>query len=245
MNLSEYEDSLIKTIKKYSFLKINGDIDGNVNSKINDGEKVFFLRHDIDFSPENALRIAEIENKYGVQSTYTILLTGEFYNPFEKVNRFYWEKIIELGHEVGLHFDPSVYVIDSEPELDEAVEQEKLILEKLLKFRVGMFSFHNTTPFSMMCKKKSYGGFINSYSNFFQKQVEYTSDSNGYWRFRSWDQLLNEEHDIIQVLTHPVWWKPSNILPLPFEEPLFQIVLKGLREKFNCIRHIFLIKMIV
>ena len=68
----------------------------------------------------------------------------------------------------------------------------------------------------MSCKAEKYGDCINVYSNFFKDKVEYTSDSNGYWRFRSWEELLNEKHQFIQILTHPIWWKYKNNLP-PFE----------------------------
>ena len=42
------------------------------------------LRHDIDFSPKNAVRMAELEHEYGARSTYTVLLSGHYYNAFEK-----------------------------------------------------------------------------------------------------------------------------------------------------------------
>ena len=64
-------------------------------------------------------------------------------------------------------------------------------------------------------------------SNFFHNNVEYTSDSNGYWRFRSWDELLLEKHKVIQVLTHPIWWFPKN------EFPPFETVVKNLIERFD------------
>ena len=125
-------------------------------------------------------------------------------------------EIKNYGHEIGLHFDPTVYNINTELDLDEFIKKETRIVEDLIERKIAMFSFHNTTDFSMSCRSNEYGGLINAYSDFFQNDVQYTSDSNGYWRFRTWEELLSENHKIIQILTHPIWWKENNSLP-PFE----------------------------
>ena len=123
---------------------------------------------------------------------------------------------MSLGHEIGLHFDPTLHNITNEADLDASIEKERKALEDIIENKIEMFSFHNTTPFSLSCKKDTYGGCKNVYSDFFVNNVEYTSDSNGYWRFRSWEQLLKEGHSVIQILTHPIWWKNDNQLP-PYE----------------------------
>ena len=46
---------------------------------------------EIRLSPKNAVRMARLEQKHGVQSTYTILLSGQFYNPFEEFSKFIWK----------------------------------------------------------------------------------------------------------------------------------------------------------
>ena len=94
-----------------------------------------------------------------------------------------------------------------------------------------MFSFHNTTDFSINCRKREYGGLLNAYSNFFHNDVQYTSDSNGYWRFRSWEELILQNHKLIQILTHPIWWAPRNEFP-PFEN-----VIKILVDRFDSTLH--------
>lgn len=214
MNLAEYEELLEKTAFKYDFETINLELDPI--EIYNRPQSICFLRHDVDYSLQNAVKMAELEKNYGVRSTYTVLLSCQNYNPFEKNSRESLKKILSYGHEVGLHFDPTVYNITNENELDRFIKAETSALEDLLEARVSMFSFHNTTDFSMSCRAEKYGGLINAYSDFFHDQVEYTSDSNGYWRFRSWRQLLLEGHKVIQILTHPIWWQPKNDYP-PFE----------------------------
>lgn len=226
MNLSEYEELIIETSQSYCFSKINNRLQTQIGES--QMRKTCFLRHDIDFSPNNALVMAEIESKHGVESTYTVLLSGEYYSPFEKETRIRLREIKSIGHEVGLHFDPAVYDISSEDQLDHYISREKNILEDLLEEKVEMFSFHNTTAFSMSCRAKMYGAIQNAYSNFFHNEVEYTSDSNGYWRHRTWQDLLKEGHQLIQILTHPIWWKTENKLP-----PLETVVQNSLERFCN------------
>ena len=67
------------------------------------------LRHDIDFSLKYALKVAEIEAARGFSAYYFILLTTNFYNAFSSQGRKILLRIKELGHELGVHFDPTVY----------------------------------------------------------------------------------------------------------------------------------------
>ncbi|MBU5636083.1 hypothetical protein KOM00_04995 [Geomonas sp. Red69] len=174
-------------------------------------ERFAIIRHDIDISPKAALDLARIEAENNIRATYTILLTGEFYSPFEQGTRKVLQEIAGLGHDVGLHFDAAWHKISSEAELEGAIRFELEILNRLLGFEktsgdVKMFSFHNTTPFTMACRQTSYAGLRNAYAGILQSQVSYTSDSNGYWIHRSWEELLSEAPLRIQVLTHPEWW---------------------------------------
>ena len=221
MNLEMYEDLLKDTASQYAFQLINNELD---TEKLTRQESpVCFLRHDIDFSPENAARIAQLERQHGIKSTYTVLLSGPYYNPFEKAVRDLLGEIKDCGHEVGLHFDPLVHNITDEASLGKAIKTEASALADIVKAPISMFSFHYTTNFSMSCKAHEYGGLVNAYSEFFHNDVEYISDSNGYWRFRGWKDFLLEQHKIIQVLTHPIWWQPKNKFP-PLETVIKNVV---------------------
>lgn len=175
------------------------------------------LRHDIDMSPLQALELAKIESASGVRATYTVLLTGEFYSPFEQTTRQTLRAIAALGHDIGLHFDAAWHGIKGEKQLHAAIKWEVGILNELLdlpdKRGVKMFSFHNTTPFTMACRASHYAGLRNAYAGVLQDEVQYTSDSNGYWIHRSWDQLMRESPLKIQVLTHPEWWHQRELEP--------------------------------
>ena len=68
-------------------------------------DRCVILRHDIDNSLSKAIKIAEIERNREVTSTYFLMITNEFYNVFSLNGSEQVEKIQDLGHEVGLHFD--------------------------------------------------------------------------------------------------------------------------------------------
>lgn len=208
LTMQVYEDLLSLTNDRYRCIGYN-DIFGLGE------EKVAVIRHDIDISPTKALEIAKIEENCGVKTTYTVLLTGEFYSPLEKQNISIIKEIKELGHCIGLHFDARWHNIRREDQLEEKLYREKCLLEELVLNgeSIEMFSFHNTTSFTMSCKKDEYCGMVNSYSERLQQDFEYTSDSNGYWIYRSWEELIQTDYSHIHLLTHPEWWDESSRYP--------------------------------
>ncbi|WP_108468426.1 polysaccharide deacetylase family protein [Polynucleobacter difficilis] len=209
--LTEYEKYLKATKAKYPC----------VGFEVLDYEilpdRFAIIRHDVDMSPYCAIEIARIEARHGVRATYTIILNEKFYNPFEISVRKLIAEISELGHDIGLHFDPEWHDIRSEVQLSDAIRWEADLLNKILLKEnvkpVKTFSFHNTTPFSMKCQKRFYASLRNAYAGDLQKHVQYISDSNGFWRHRSWDALLMEDHPRIQILTHPEWWMSKELEP--------------------------------
>lgn len=62
-------------------------------------EKVVIMRHDVDLVPQNALRLALIENEYGIKSSYYFRACPGSWN--EDIIR----EIADMGHEVGYHYE--------------------------------------------------------------------------------------------------------------------------------------------
>ncbi len=168
-------------------------------------------RHDVDFSPENALKMAVIEQEEGVTATYFILLHSMFYNAFSMDIVQIIQEIIQRGHSIGLHFDPTVFQISDEETLSHYLTVEKNWLETMFNVPISAFSFHMTNAFTNSCRNFTYAGLINTYATEFQQpNVGYCSDSNGYWRFDRLQEVLQKaEHSRLQVLTHPVWWSET------------------------------------
>lgn len=213
--LEEYKKLLDLAAKSYSF-KSFPDFDSN--------KRDILWRHDIDMSPALALEMAKIEAQKGVKATYFILLHSDFYNLLDLLNFKIIKQIIELGHDIGLHFDPFFYSINSENELDEKIIFEKEILEKVFNIKINVFSFHNNTPFTLSCENDKYGGLINTYSKKL-KAISYCSDSNGYWRYRRLRDVLEKSEDFnLHVLTHEIWWRTEVMSPK-------QKILKCIKEQ--------------
>lgn len=66
----------------------------------NDPPEHFIInRHDVDRKPKNALKMAMLENDYGISSTYYFRTIKETFRP--EIIR----KIASLGHEIGYHYE--------------------------------------------------------------------------------------------------------------------------------------------
>src|SRR5690606_30452877 len=78
-----------------------------------------------------------------------------------------------------------------------------------------VFSFHNPDIGGWhQYNAEILGDMINTYSSFFKQNYSYCSDSNGYWRFRRLEDVLQVASDEkLQALTHREWWVPTPMSP--------------------------------
>jgi hypothetical protein len=186
------------------------------------GTRFVLWRHDLDYSINRALRLAQIEAEESVAATYFVNPHSDFYNPFELRQAQCLKHILSLGHSIGLHFDATFHNIQDEAQLHCKVEQEGRWLQETFGVRPVAFSFHNPVAAHLQCDADSYGGLINCYSQRFKSEINYCSDSNGYWRFRRLHDVLSEGTDpCLQVLTHPGWWQVN---PMPPRQRIFRSV---------------------
>lgn len=178
---------------------------------------VSLWRHDVDFSPHRALKLAQLEAERGIQGTYFFLLHSEFYNVLEISVSQRVKEILALGHELGLHFDPTYYgrFEGDLSQLAEKLRFEKQILETCFEVPVHAFSFHNPETANVLrFDEDVIAGMVNTYGKTLKANYKYCSDSNGYWRFeRLWDVLNDQQHPRLQILTHPEWWVPEPMPP--------------------------------
>ena len=176
--------------------------------------KDILWRHDVEFEPDIALKMAEIESSLGVKTTYFFQIHSMYYNTFDPHYTEVFNKIHAMGHYVGLHFDSHYYGIENEDQLSYFISLDKEYMEKVLKVSIDAFSFHNTTPFTQSCLEFKYAGLINVYSSFFKERYNYCSDSLGYWRFDVLDELLrNPSVQHLHVLVHDANWSEEVLSP--------------------------------
>lgn len=176
--------------------------------------KDIIWRHDVEFEPDIALKMAQIEHEEGVKASYFFQLHSPFYNVVDPHYREMFHKIKDMGNLVGLHFDSAYWGITDEKQLDEYIALDKEYLERNIGVDIDTFSFHNTTPFTQSCLEYRYGGLINVYSSYFKEHFNYCGDSLGYWRFDRLEDVLNDDSvQHLQVLTHDGNWSEEVLSP--------------------------------
>jgi hypothetical protein len=173
-------------------------------------------RHDVDFSVHRALRIAEIEAGAHVRATYFIYPHSQFYNLLSELVLPKARRIFELGHELGLHFDPTFYGPGlSAAELAAHAVSERRLLAELFGVAPVAISFHLFGVLEgLQLDHDEVAGMVNAYGRSIRSDYGYCSDSNGVWRHRRlFDVLERAEEDRLHVLTHPEWWTPEPMAP--------------------------------
>lgn len=161
-----------------------------------DAPRCVILRHDIDYSLQQAVELAELETEEGVQSTWFVLLRTDFYNVFSKSGTEALQHIRSLGHEIGLHFDEASYVPALRP--DEVVQniiKECGLLSALLETRVSTVSMHRPSK-STLEADFQIPGIVNSYGKTFFHDFKYLSDSRRRWREPVLDIIRSGEFEI-------------------------------------------------
>lgn len=179
------------------------------------GDLFILWRHDIDFSINRALRLAKIEESFGVKATYLINPHSNFYNVHETSQRDLLLEILAAGHKFGVHLDCDFHGIPRDTsELERQLASDAELLRRLTGFEVESFSFHNPDERILKFGEEAYAGLANCYSNRLMTETDYCSDSNGIWRFESLSQILLKGLERpIQVLTHPGWWQDKWMSP--------------------------------
>jgi hypothetical protein len=169
------------------------------------------LRHDVDVSLEFALQIAKIEYDAGYKSTFFILIASEFYNPASAAARDIIKKIMAMGHEIGLHFDASVYRKDLAV-LNAAAQQECIILENIIGAAVKITAFHRpgTCYPEFLGMDMFFANRLHAYAPQFFSENLYVSDGAGYWSHgHPLDHPAVQNKTGLQLLTHPYLWVQS------------------------------------
>lgn len=178
-------------------------------------ERFVLWRHDVDFSPQAAVKMAEREAAENVVATYFVLLHSDFYNLLERDVTNCVRRLVQLGHDVGLHFDPEYDQVSDEPALVAGLTRERRLLEEVVSRPVTTFSFHNPNERTAVWNAPEYAGMVNAAASYFYTGVSFCSDSNGYWRRRRLEDVLTAASDErLQVLTHPEMWQDEPMSPL-------------------------------
>lgn len=163
-------------------------------------DRTIVLRHDIDFSLEYALKSAKVERDMGISAYYFILLTSNFYNAFSKQGRDILLEIKGLGHQLGVHFDPTIHA-----NVEAGFAQERAALEAVVG-RTNFTSLHRPGKF-LENNNQSIGDCEHTYLDRYFKDIKYMSDSNARFKYgHPLDSVEFAEGKSIHLLIHPIWW---------------------------------------
>tara|TARA_B110000046_G_C12909619_1_gene362250 strand:+ start:73 stop:816 length:744 start_codon:yes stop_codon:yes gene_type:complete len=175
------------------------------------GQNCFLIRHDVDYDINKAYEMAQLENEMGIKATYFILLSTNNYNVFTFDNQKMICAIKEMGHEIGLHFDPSKYTND----INQHFENQILLLNKIIDNSIYSVSLHNP---SMHNKYPNFSGYNNAYSKRFFNSSNYLSDARFNFRNKEpFDFIETIDDSVTQISLHPIHYSiegEANYMPI-------------------------------
>ena len=122
------------------------------------------------------------------------------YNLISLEHRRLVNEIIEMGHKVSVHFDPTAY-----DKLDK-FENEKNLFEQLFKVEVDITSIHRPGSFLdnnniSLCRVPQ------TYNDKYFKSMKYISDSGGKdVKPQLAEYFKGSRKQGLHLLIHPIWW---------------------------------------
>lgn len=173
-----------------------------------DGEadaNFILLRHDIDYDPACVAPISRIEAERAAVATYFFQPSSPYYGLDAPPTLAAIEAVLRDGHRLGLHFDATTIADDEAVLL--AVEQTATAWEARFDTPIDAVSFHMPThrPVGHL---RLLGERVNTYAPAFHERIAYASDSNQDWRGKDIIRILTVERPrVLQLLTHPMWWR--------------------------------------
>jgi hypothetical protein len=164
---------------------------------------IIFLRHDIDFSVEDAYRMAQFEEQLGVRSTYCVLLHAPTYSIGESSVRDMLRRMSGMGHEIALHYDLSFFE-EAGIQANEGIRREAEFLGFVAGTTIETIAQHMPAKHGKFVPAGEF--FLDAYAESLTQQSVYISDSRRIWRAGCIHERLGSK-DRIQLLIHPEWWE--------------------------------------
>jgi hypothetical protein len=153
-----------------------------------------------------------------------VMVRSRLYDVSRADSRRILQEILAMGHEVGVHFDCPEELRQDQGQID-ALESPILedcrCLEDILGTAVSSISFHR--PIAWLLRGPlMIGGKVSAYASAFMDW--YLSDSKGNWRAgEPLAALADGEHDVLQLLTHPIWWGDEHQPPAERLESFYRL----------------------
>ncbi|HEX8254059.1 MAG TPA: hypothetical protein VF846_13010 [Thermoanaerobaculia bacterium] len=165
------------------------------------------LRHDVDYSPRAALRMAEQEAERGIRATYFLLTGTSYYNLLAPEHAHVAKTLVALGHEVGLHYDVNTFTPFARDEWPRILRAQATLLSELAGAPVVSMAMHQPAlngddPFRGQDHR-----FVNAYDDRFTRDATYVSDSCRAWRNSGWSMFDRGTFPPrLHLCLHPINW---------------------------------------
>lgn len=158
-------------------------------------------RHDVDFDPEAAVKMAQLEHRLGVQSTYYIMARGDNYNPFGPKTSQLFKTIVGYGHTLGMHVDLQL----GRGSLVSTETMRQACLRDWLMFEESNLEMSRRVAFHAPPRHvywRDIPGFTHALAP--EWEDRYIGDSRGVWRESPEEKIMQDGP--VQVNCHPEWW---------------------------------------
>lgn len=219
---------MLRAIEECFTCYLIGEAPQALNSRIS--KPLLFLRHDVDIDPNKAMKMAEIENEFGIRSTYMFMVNSQLYSLESSSVRSVLDRLISMGHEIALHFDFGIHHGSGSKAAIASLESEVASdcnrLEAVTNTPVRSISFHRPLR-EFLGGPLHVAGRVNSYAR--ELMARYLSDSRGTWREgEPLPKLLKPDAAVLQLLIHPIWWGDRHMSAEERLEAFFQAAVHGL-----------------
>ena len=181
--------------------------------------KYCVIRHDVEFSVERALHLAQVEAELNIASTYVFQICNNNYNPFSHKNRELIHKIHDLGHHIGIHVHLGNFNESNESVENYIIKQSQL-LSTALDYPINKFSLHRplhkhirnviNIPGYINMSDSKFFTFTDTYS-VYDLPVLYLADSNHQWKYGNPLDIDFSKISKMQLNCHPFSWTEKGL----------------------------------
>ena len=205
----EYKEIISLIQKHLPIVNFNDVIDNNL-------DKYCVIRHDVEYSLDRALQLAQLENELNVKSTYCIQVRNNIYNAISDKNIELVKQIHALGHEIALHQDPPAGLDDNG--LKKYLLQDIKVLSMYYDLPIKVFSYHRPKQeylqkyFTVEDKINTNGDKFFHYFNGGgtikpeERDITYLADSNHLWKWGDPKNVDFSKINKLQMNMHPYSW---------------------------------------
>ena len=191
---------IVATHRTFSFVEA-----APMGEALLDVERFVLMRHDVEFSLDAALTMARADRGAGVRSTFFVQI-GSDYNLFDADGAEAVEEILDLGHDLGFHYDLGL--------LERSGGDPVEVARRAIGLIEGFFDteIRAASPHMPMRSGRTLGipGIVDAYDRLYFERIKYLSDSTQVWR-EGVVTLLLDRYDQIQLLTHEYHWTEEGL----------------------------------